>query len=269
MDSASRIAHRYESDPQVRSLCASVTPLAGLLAETGLTLREDEVASLRTLAATEPETLERMLLSSEELFELSASDLTVELRRDLLDRLGLYGLRVALRELGNGATTAAALGPRLVELSGLGELRRIITEHFMPRARVLQARTALVALRNLAHTLQASDARTATAIDREAERIESNAVEFAQLRAAHLVGSGSVRVNDGERVDLERLLLASSPGAALGLGESASADDVRSAALSAISRWRNRAGDPLADPALIEVCEAAARSCEAIYASTG
>ena len=49
-----RIADRYTSDPQIRGLCASVTPLAGLLAETGLTLREDEVANLRTLAATEP-----------------------------------------------------------------------------------------------------------------------------------------------------------------------------------------------------------------------
>jgi triphosphoribosyl-dephospho-CoA synthetase len=269
MESATRIARRYESDPQVRSLCASVTPLAGLLAETGLTLREDEVANLRTLAATEPATLERMLLSSDELFELSASELTVELRRNLLDRLGMFGLRVALHELAAGATTAAALGPRLVELSGLGELRRIITEHFTPRARVLQARTALVALRNLAHSVQDTDKRTATAIDREAERIESNAVEFAQLRAAHLVGSGSVRVDDGERAELERLLLADGASTALGLGPSASPEDVRAAALSAIGRWRNRAGDPLADPALIEVCETAARSCEAIYASTG
>ena len=64
MDSAARIAQRYEADPQVRSLCANVTPLAGLLAETGLTLREEEVANLRTLAATDPEVLERMLLST-------------------------------------------------------------------------------------------------------------------------------------------------------------------------------------------------------------
>lgn len=269
MDSAVRIARRYQADPQVRSLCATVTPLAGLLAETGLTLREDEVANLRTLAATEPELLERMLLSTSELFEMSASALTIEIRRDLLDRLGMYGLRIALRELAAGATTAAQLGPRLVELSGLADLRSIITEHFLPRARVLQARTALASLRQLARGLAATDARTATAIDREAERIESSAVEFAQLRAAHLVGSGAVAVSEVERAELARLLLSTSPTNALGLSGGASTDEVRAAALSAVGRWRNRAADPLADPALAEVCDTAARSCEALYAAAG
>ena len=132
---------------------------------------------------------------------------------------------------------------------------------------MLQARTALAALRQLARGLKATDPRTATAIDREAERIESSAVEFAQLRAAHLVASGAVSVNEAERAELGRLLLASSAANALGLGASAPADEVRAAALAAVSRWRNRAG-PLADPALAEVCETAARSCEAIYAST-
>ena len=44
MESAVRIAERYRDDPAVRSLCATVVPMAGLLAETGLTLREDEAS---------------------------------------------------------------------------------------------------------------------------------------------------------------------------------------------------------------------------------
>jgi GTPase SAR1 family protein len=268
MESATRIARRYENDPQVRALCASVTPLAGLLAETGITLREDEVACLRTLAATDPAVLERMLLSVDEFCDVSASDLTVELRRDLLDRLGMFGVRIALGELAAGHTTASALGPRLVAHSGFDALRSIITGHFMPRARVLQARTALASLRALARSIRADDPRTANAIDREAERIESSAVEFAQLRAAHLVTSGTVRVNDAEREALGRLFLAPSHAEALGLGPSTADEALRDAALTAVTRWRNRAGDPLADPALIEVCETAARSCEAIYAHT-
>jgi hypothetical protein len=79
------------------------------------------------------------------------------------------------------------------------------------------------------------------------------------------VVTGEVRFNDGERSDLERLLLGTSPAAALGLSGGASKDEVRDAALQAITRWRTRAGDPLAMPALIEVCETAARSCEAYY----
>jgi hypothetical protein len=37
------------------------------------------------------------------------------------------------------------------------------------------------------------------------------------------------------------------------------------AALQVIARWRDRASDPLADPAVVEVCETAARTGEAIY----
>lgn len=43
MVSSAKIAQRYAADPQLTGLCAAVVPLAGLLGETGLTLREDEV----------------------------------------------------------------------------------------------------------------------------------------------------------------------------------------------------------------------------------
>jgi hypothetical protein len=243
--------------------------MAGLLAETGLTMREDEAAALRTLATTDPAMLDRMLLSAEEFLDLSAGNLTVELRRGLLERLGMFGVRLALREVAAGANTAAQLGPRLVEHSGLNQLRRIIGEHFLPRARLLQARTAIQSLRDLGTRLQAVDADAAGRLDRELEQLEASAVDFARLRAAHLVVSGAVSFNDTERTELERLLLGATPTAALGLGAGAPADDVRAAALGAISRWRNRAADPLAMPTLVEVCETAARSCEVFYAATG
>jgi hypothetical protein len=245
-----------------------VVPLAGLLAETGLTLREDEATALRTLAATDPATLEQMLLSADQFCDLHSSDLTLELRRNLLDRLGMFGVRLALREIqDNGISTAAGLGPALVEHSGLGELRRVIDQHFMPRARTLQARSALVSLRTLARELRSVHAAVADKLDREAERIEASGVEFARIRAAHLVASGSVRIRDADRADLERVLLSNGPESALGLGPSASPDQVRTAALTAIERWRSRSSDPLADQALREVCETAARTCESMYAA--
>ena len=70
-----------------------------MLAETGLTLREDEAASLRLLAQTPEEELERMMLSADDFCEVSASNLTAELRRGLLERLGMYGVRYAIEEL--------------------------------------------------------------------------------------------------------------------------------------------------------------------------
>jgi hypothetical protein len=207
-----------------------------------------------------------MLLSADQFCDIHASDVTVEIRRELLDRLGMFGIRTAIEEIGKGATTAAALAPRLVELSGLSELRRVIDEHFIPRARILQARAALAGLRALVPEMRSAHPEAADRLGRELERIESSTIEFARLRAAHLLASQTVRVNEADTLDLERLFLADSDAAALGLAPDASPERLSEAALAAIVRWRERASDPLADPALIEVCEAAARTCEAIYA---
>jgi hypothetical protein len=268
MDSARRIADRYRNDPSVQRLAATVMPMAGLLAETGLTLRESEAAALRALAATPDDVLERMLLAADAFCDLHASDLPADVRRHLVDRLGMFGLRVAVREVRSGRTTAAQLGPQLVEVSGLGELRRVIAQHFLPRARVLQARSALTAVRALARELRSVHAATADQIDRHAEQMEASALEFGQIRAAHLVASGVVQVSEGERRELQRLLLGHGTAQALGLDEGVGAETVRAEALRAVTRWRTRAADPLADPRLVEVAEAAARTGESLYATS-
>ncbi len=267
MESAGRIVERYRNDESVQRLAATVVPMAGLLAETGLTLRESEAADLRALASTPDDVLQRMLLAADTFCDLHASDLTVEARRNLLDRLGMFGVRVAVGEVRAGRATAAQLGPRLVEISGLGELRRVIAHHFLPRARVLQARSALAAVRGLARELRSVHAAIAGQIDRHAEQMEASAVEFGQMRAAHLIATGLVRVNDGERRELQRLLLGDGTPQALGLDAAAGPDNVRAEALRAVSRWRARASDPLADPRLVEVAEVAARTGESLYAA--
>jgi len=269
MESAGRIAQRYSVDPSLTGLCAAVVPLAGLLAETGLTLREDEVASLRLLAATPDEVLDRMLLSVDQFCATSASELTVELRRNLLDRLGVFGVRLAIAEIRSGrATTAAALGPILVEQSGLNGLRQLITRHFMPRARILQARSALVSLRSLSRQLAPSVPQVAADLDRQLEQIEASTVQFAQVRGAHLVGSGAVVVPSADRAELDRLFAHTEPLAALGLSGGATKEQVQQAALAGIGKWRTLAGDPLADPSSIEVFDTAARVLESVYGVT-
>ena len=269
MESSTRIAARYQEDPQLRGLCAAVVPLAGLLAETGLTLREDEVAALRMLAATDTEVLERMLLSADQFCDTSASELTVELRRSLLDRLGLFGVRLALAEIGAGrGTTAAALGPILVQHSGLTALRQLISQHFMPRARVLQARSGLVALRSLARSLESIVPALAADIDRRLEQLEASTVQFAQVRAAHLVACGAATVAPSERADLDRLFASPPSPANLGLAATTPIDQVQAAAAAAIARWRTQAGDPLADPTTVEVYDIATRVVEQVYGAT-
>lgn len=266
MESAKRIAARYAADSELSRLCAAVVPLAGLLGETGLTLREDEVASLRALAATDDAQLELMLLSPEHLCDTSASELTVEIRRRLLDRLGMYGLRVALTEIraGRGAT-AASLGPALVQRSGLNDLRSLIAQHFMPRARILQARSAVVALRVIGRGLARTNPQLADEVDRQLEQVEAGSVQFAQVRAAHLVASGAVSPTPPQRSELAAVLAASSAHAVVGLAPSSVIDDVRARAIAGVGRWRTEAASPLANPTWVEVCETAARIYERAY----
>jgi GTPase SAR1 family protein len=268
MASATRIAHRYQSDPVVRSLCTHVVPMAGLLAETGLTLREEEAAALRTLAATPDDVLERMLLSCDGFCDAGSSDLTVELRRDLFDRLGLYGLRLLVHEIQAGrCDTGGDMARLLVTYSGLAGLRALIAERFLPRARVLQARAALGALRDLARSLSDDAPDAGRRLDAEVERVESSVLDFGQLRLAHLVLSGTVAFSPEEHAEMERVLQVDAPlTTRVALGEGAGIAEVQGAALAAVGRWRTRAAEPMQDTAHAEACETMAHCFEALYA---
>jgi hypothetical protein len=265
MESATRIAKRYSDDALVKGLAATVVPVAGLLAETGQTLREDEATSLRAIANEPDDVREAMLLSVGQFLSIESGSLTVEVRRELLSRLGMFGLRLAVDEIRHGATTASLLSTRLIAKSGVTELRAVIADHFLPRARTLQARTALASLRSLAHHIADSHPHVSELIDSEAERIEASAVDFARLRAAHLLATSQLRLNDAEGLELRRVLLGQSLTASLGLPDGSDTAAIQEAAIAAIDKWRKRAGHPLADPVVVEVCEAAARTAEAIY----
>jgi len=174
-----------------------------------------------------------------------------------------------VRELQSGAASnAATLGAALVRASGLEALRLLLTSQFGPRARVLQARTALMALRALARRLAATEPALSAELDGRLERIESGAVQFVQVRAQHLVASGSARVSDAERAELARLFAAGSARARVGAPDGAADDALVAALLDGIGRWRTAAADPLADAPTVEVCDVAARTLEQLYADT-
>ena len=65
LDSARSIAERYATDPRVRELASGVLPVAGLLAETGATLRQEQFDWLRALVRLEPDVRDHLLTSVE------------------------------------------------------------------------------------------------------------------------------------------------------------------------------------------------------------
>ncbi len=267
MASARRISERYETNDVVRTLCTAVAPVAGLIAETGLTLREDEAWALRRLAATPAPVLERMLRAADAFCDPGASELTVELRRQLLDRLGVFGVRFCVAEIrSHESATANDLSKALVAESGLDALRGLIADLFLPRAHILKARTALVSLRSIARDLESSDPARAYQLAAEIERCEASAPDFAELRLSHLVMSGIVAFNEGQRREFSVL---TSPGTGVEerLGDDPAADQatLRASALAGVERWRTYGSAPMADIAMREACETMAHTYESLF----
>ena len=132
-------------------------PARGGTGETGATLTESEMNDLRQLAELPAETLDVMLLAADELCTTALPiGLPVEVRRSLLERFGMFGLRVVVDRLrGNPSVGAAAMAPALVDMSGLPNVVRTLRESFLPRTGTLKSRAGLMELRRVAATLTA------------------------------------------------------------------------------------------------------------------
>ena len=263
LDSARRIAVRLQSDRELKRLCSEVLPLAGLLGETGATLREEEVGWLRALAAEPAEQAEAMLHSVERFVRSASSAVAPEHRVELIERLGLYGVRRSVELLGTSSahgavSTASELSRQLIEMSGVTELRTLIRTRFVRQASVLKARSALGSLRELARRLGERDAPSGAALDGRLDQFTSAANELESLRALTLVTAGLTKLDD----DTER-------EAVTALDRGADAAIGRTELVELVDRWRSLAQDPVHDPATAEVCNAVAHVYEQAYVSAG
>ncbi len=266
LESAATIADRYASDRRVTGLCASVIAVAGLIAETGVTLREDEAAAIAELARHPAEEQAAMLLSVDRFTDARVSTLPSAVRSRLLERLGLFGVRTCTAiAVGTPDINAAQLSRRLTELSGVERLVELLERHFTRRSEALKARSALTAIRAVARELERDDPARATRLEGALEAVESTAHELAELRLWHLVLTGAVDLDATERAELERLTGDGEPHERLGLTANAAAETLGDAAIAGATRWRDRGDHPMASRDVREVCEVVARSYEGVY----
>jgi hypothetical protein len=145
--SAAGVAQRYRTDPAVRALCLDVVPVAGLLAESGRTLRQAEFEALRDLAVLSREDRDSLLLSADRFVKTPLPDAaaaTSDVRSALIQRFGVFGIRLATVLVRDGFLTGSALADELVRRSGLDEVTRILTTQFAARADALKCRSALL-----------------------------------------------------------------------------------------------------------------------------
>ncbi|MGH3759466.1 dynamin family protein [Actinophytocola sp.] len=271
MLSARRIARRYRTEPALRGLCQTVIPVAGLLAATGRTLRQAEFDTLAMLAAAPRADMDDVLLSTQRFLRsdrvAALAGLTYERRKDLLERFGIFGLRLAMMYIRQGRGDSPALAAELVHASGLHELHDVLSVQFTQRRDLLKARSGLLATeRVLSSGTHAADPAEVKALAAEVERIGSGAHEFVELRLLSALRCGEVDLPERESREAQQLLGGNgvAPAHRLALGADASDGAVRAAALHELGRWRRRAEDPFADRPAVRAYRAVARTCEGL-----
>ncbi|HEX6871029.1 MAG TPA: dynamin family protein [Micromonosporaceae bacterium] len=267
MASARRIAARLATDANVRRVVQTVVPVAGLLAETAVTLTETEVAQLRRVADLEVKVADELLLTADRFAErMPELGLTSLEREALLARFGLFGVRLAASLLRRGAaTTATELARQLAERSGLGQLQELLRTLFFERREVLKSRSALLAVDALvrAHARPGADAVAA-----EVEEIVASAHPFNELRVLSSIRAGWVTGKPDVVTELEHLIGGggAAPPVRLRLEPDASRADQLTAASDALARWQRRAENPLTPYEMVMAARVAVRSCEGILA---
>ncbi len=265
--SASAIAARYREHPTVRQLCSTVVPLAGLLAQAGRTLRQAEYAAIANVADEPRHVTDAMLVSAD---RFVASDAPVPVpavtRARLLDRLGLFGVRLSITFVRSGLRDPTRLAQELVRRSGLDQLRRIVATQFTERSDILKARSALLAI----HQVLRCHPRPGTEhLSAGVERILAGAHEFRELALLSALRAGRITFTpfgvDQDRA-AERLLGADgpTPSRRLDLGSAATASEIQAGAIDAVKIWRARAASALVDARTADACLVVARSCEGI-----
>lgn len=265
LEVAAGIARRYEADPRLRRLCPVIVPVDGLLAFASISLREAEFAMLAALArASEQETAE-LLLTVDRFVERPARLTELE-RAHLLDRFGLFGVRLAVALVRDGTCpTSGELAAVLAERSGLDRLRTVVLQQFLQRSRILRARSALSILRDILRTGGCHDSPTLAA---ELEQISAGTHEFEEVRQLSALRSGQLRLSEAQMTELDLVLGGSGhdAGSRLGLPPDATPQEVRAAALTSLDRWQRLAEHPLSDRAVQTAARTARRALEGIVA---
>ncbi|MBV9486950.1 MAG: 50S ribosome-binding GTPase [Frankiaceae bacterium] len=262
MKSAHAIADRYIVQPSIRRLVQDVVPVAGLLAQAAVSLREEEFRFLRSMAQAGVRSNSPVLGSVQ---ELSAADTEIDdvvsasVRRALVERFGLFGVRWAMEWLSRAPeATATELAEALAKVSGLTHLREIVMQQIAARSGLLKARSAMTALTRLAAT------NPVNGLSEELEALAAGAHELAELRMLNALRLGAVPLKDDQLAEAEQILERSGQAAAarIGLPPDAEVGEVRRKLLASLETWQKRAENPLSKQAVVDACRVLIRSYE-------
>ncbi|MFE5407221.1 dynamin family protein [Microbacterium sp. NPDC056569] len=267
--SAGQVAQRYAADGDLHALVLDVIPVAGLVAETARTLREEEFRSLTAVAGMERTAREKLLLSADRFARpTDAIELSEATRRELLSRFGLYGIRLSAALIRGGATTSTALAEGLLERSGLNTLQAMVRDHFRARADTLKVYGALPGLEEV---LRERPRPGSDALLAEIERIFATTHSLRELAALSRTRAGGYALPVARLEEAERIVGGSGAAAQtrLGLADDADGQAVRQRADELLTEWRGLAESPLTERGAVGLCHTVIRSLEQIASQDG
>jgi hypothetical protein len=265
MTTVAKAVDKLREDPTLSGVCETIVPVAGLLALAGETLRQSEFMNLLALEQLSPEVLKHLLVSVDRFLTDEGPGIPPpQVRADLMNRFGLFGVRLAVAMIRGGARDAPALAQQLVLHSGLEDLRRVIDVHFRRRHPQLKAGALMRALQQLIrdHPRPGSEV-----IEAATDEYLADQHPWQEMRLLGRVRSSRLDIDADEQVGLERLLGGSGTSPAERLGAPTATDQtLRDLALAQYWKWHDLAANPLTDPDTSDACRVAARSCEGILA---
>jgi 50S ribosome-binding GTPase len=266
LTSAKRLARRYRTDVALTGLCQSAIAVSGLLAQAGRTLGADELASLQVLAAAARRDLEIALVSADR-FVGDGVPLRVDARTRtaLLDRFGMFGIRLVTTLIRQGFTTVDALAQELVARSGLAELREAMRQCFTDRHDVLKARSALLALEVV---LRMEPRPAARGLVTALEALVVSAHDFRELRLLAALEGGRTTLPDPLADEARRLVGGGGTALPVRLGfpREASGHELHDAVADALSRWQEQAENHALGSGQRRAARVVVRSCEGMVA---
>jgi hypothetical protein len=188
---------------------------------------------------------------------LLSADRLLPVAGALLDRFGMYGIRLGVTLLRQGFATPAGLAAELARRSGLDELTTQLDVHFGARAHLLKARSGLIFLDGFLRD------RTEPELQVEVERLLVGAHEFAEVRLLDAVRTGRVRLPGDVQAEVERLLGADGAAATARLALTGDTP-ARVVALATLGDWRRHAENPLSSRQFVHAARVIVRTCEGL-----
>jgi hypothetical protein len=266
LTSAKRLARRYRSDVALTGLCQDAIAVSGLLAHAGRTLTSEEMSSLQILAAAARRELEIALVSADRFVGDGVPlRLDARTRTALLDRFGMFGIRLVTTLIRQGFATTDALGEELVRRSGLDELREAIRQCFTDRHEVLKARSALLALEVV---LRMEPRPAARRLVTALESLVVSAHEFRELRLLAALHGGRTALPDPLADEARRLVggIGTALPARLGFTTEAPGHELHGAVSDALRRWQEQAENRALGTGQRRAARVVVRSCEGMVA---